>query len=78
MDVINEAINFLITSGLIAETSKGYTSGKSRVFLKGDSPLISLHHQNWRIQAIESFTKSLKENLHFLQYILYQKLITLK
>lgn len=65
MDVLSEALNFLISSGLIVQTKKGYTTGKARVFLKGDSPLIVQHHQNWRMRAIDSFTNSQKENLHF-------------
>ncbi len=65
MSVLNEALNFLTASGLVVQTKKGYIAGKARVFLKGDSPLIVQHHQNWRMQAIESFTNSHKENLHF-------------
>jgi uncharacterized protein (TIGR02147 family) len=65
MDVINEVITFLMTSGLIEQTSKGFITGKSRVFLKGDSPLVVLHHQNWRMRAIDSFSNLSKENVHF-------------
>lgn len=30
-----------------------------------DSPLISKHHQNWRLQAMQSFARRSGESLHY-------------
>jgi uncharacterized protein (TIGR02147 family) len=65
MDVVNEAIHFLENAGLISSSTNGYVTGMTKVFLKGDSPFIVQHHQNWRLRAIDSFTKDQKGNLHF-------------
>jgi uncharacterized protein (TIGR02147 family) len=65
MEVVNEAIQFLESTGLIVLTSKGFTTGKTKVFLKGDSPFIVQHHQNWRLRAVDMFVKKHKDNLHF-------------
>ena len=63
--VVNEAIEFLTETALIISTPQGYASGKTRVFLKGDSPLIVQHHENWRLKAIQSITLGSKDNVHF-------------
>lgn len=65
MNVLNEAIEFLESAGLIVLNEDGYGTGLTKTFLKGDSPFIVQHHENWRLRAIESFTSVKKENLHF-------------
>jgi uncharacterized protein (TIGR02147 family) len=72
--VVNEALDFLMKTGLVVLKEDGLSSGKTRVFLKGDSPLIVQHHENWRLKAIESVTLGSKENVHFSSvYSLSQK-----
>ncbi|WP_408098897.1 TIGR02147 family protein [Peredibacter sp. HCB2-198] len=65
MSVVNEATDFLIETGLIAASKEGFNSGKGRIFLKGDSPFITQHHENWRMRAIENINLSGKNNIHF-------------
>lgn len=63
--VLNEAIQFLLGAGLLTETKDGYTTGRNRIFLRGDSQNIVQHHENWRLKAIENITLSQDENIHF-------------
>lgn len=63
--VINEAMEFLLEAGLVIKTATGYGSGKTRVFLKGDSPLIIQHHGNWRMRAMEDLNHAKKDSVHF-------------
>lgn len=63
--VVSEAIEFLLDKGLLSTTPTGYVTGKTRVFLKGDSQNIVQHHENWRMRAIESITLGHKEDVHF-------------
>jgi uncharacterized protein (TIGR02147 family) len=65
MDIVNEAIEFLESCGLITSGQDGYETGKTKLFLKGDSPFIVQHHQNWRLSAMNDILKPGKENLHF-------------
>lgn len=65
MATVNEAIEFLESCGLIILTKSGYDTGKTKVFLKGDSPFIVQHHQNWRLSAMDNIIRPRKENLHF-------------
>lgn len=65
MEIVNEATEFLIQTGLITTTKDGFTSGKGRIFLKGDSPFIVQHHENWRMRAMDNITLGGKNNVHF-------------
>ena len=61
-----EALEFLLRSGLIHRNKKNEIEiGKSQIHLGVDSPLISKHHTNWRLQAIRSIEKDSKEGLHY-------------
>ncbi len=65
MSIVNDAIEFLESCGLISMTKNGYDTGMTKVFLKGDSPFIVQHHYNWRLSAMNNIIKPKKENLHF-------------
>lgn len=65
MATVNEAINFLESCGLIVHSKTSYETGKTKVFLSGDSPFIVQHHQNWRLSAMDNIIRPRKENLHF-------------
>jgi uncharacterized protein (TIGR02147 family) len=51
---ISEILDFLIQTGMLAIENGKYRLGTSRIHLGSDSPLVSKHHTNWRIQAIHS------------------------
>ena len=51
---ISEITEFLQGCGMLRHEGGRYRLGNARVHLGADSPLISKHHANWRIQAIRS------------------------
>lgn len=51
--VVADAVDFLVRTGLLEKTKAGLRIGKSHIHLGADSPLISKHHQNWRLQAMQ-------------------------
>lgn len=61
----SEVIGFLIRAGLILPDGKSYKTGVSRLHLGNDSPLITRHHINWRMQAIRSLEKEEQDDLHY-------------
>jgi uncharacterized protein (TIGR02147 family) len=67
LDVLraNSAIQFLLETGLIEKKGSHFRIGQKRIHLGSDSPLISKHHINWRLQAIRALEKDRKENLHY-------------
>lgn len=62
---IQEALTFLSEVGILMETKDGYSIGTARLHLGADSPLISKHHTNWRLQAIRSLERAEPDDLHY-------------
>ncbi len=59
------ALLFLASIGLVREVKGKILPGETRIHLESDSPMISKHHTNWRIQAIESLERESFEALHY-------------
>jgi uncharacterized protein (TIGR02147 family) len=62
---INEILEFLLSINLVVREGSKFKVGVGRIFLGNDSNMISKHHTNWRIRAIESLDHNLKSDLHF-------------
>jgi uncharacterized protein (TIGR02147 family) len=62
---VTKTLDFLTSRGLIDEKKGVYSIGDSRIHLENDSPMISKHHTNWRMQAIQSLTKEKEQDLHY-------------
>ncbi|OFZ52321.1 MAG: hypothetical protein A2381_13740 [Bdellovibrionales bacterium RIFOXYB1_FULL_37_110] len=62
---LNNILDFLISIGLVVESDGKYQVGTARMHLENDSPMISKHHINWRMQAIQSIEKNNPENMHY-------------
>jgi hypothetical protein len=60
-----EILDFLTTVGLVKNDSGKFTPGDVRIHLGHDSPMISKHHTNWRMQAIKSFERETPQELHY-------------
>lgn len=61
-----KVLKFLIRAGLIQETAPNqYTIGNARIHLGQDSSLISKHHTNWRLQAMNSLEQESERDLHY-------------
>lgn len=66
IDRVNKIISFLKRAGLIIENKDEILSmGKTKTHLDRKNPLVSKHHTNWRLKAIEGFSKLPKEELAF-------------
>jgi uncharacterized protein (TIGR02147 family) len=55
--LVNEVLQFLLACGLCIEQDGLYKMGPKRTHLEATSPLISRHHMNWRMKAVERSTK---------------------
>jgi uncharacterized protein (TIGR02147 family) len=58
LDKTRRAIEFMISLGLIRESQGTLLPGETRLHLTDDSPMISKHHINWRMQAIQALDQS--------------------
>lgn len=63
--VVNEALSFLTSVGLLEKKGDRYTQGVTRLFLGKDSPMIKKHHTNWRMRSIHALDMAIEKNLHF-------------
>lgn len=60
-----KAIEFLIENGLIEEKNGHLKNKKSLLFLERNSPLLPLHHTNWRLRSIEAIQTKNPDHLHY-------------
>lgn len=60
-----EILEFLCSVGLVKNDARGYLPGDVRLHLEHDSPMISKHHSNWRLQAMQSFEHEKAHELHY-------------
>jgi uncharacterized protein (TIGR02147 family) len=62
---ISEVLSFLISAGLVQESGGRMRAGNATIHLGDNSPLISKHHTNWRLKAIQSMDIPHLHDLHY-------------
>jgi uncharacterized protein (TIGR02147 family) len=65
LTLVKDVLDFLLSVGLAVVDEKGYHPGLSRIHLRADSPMISKHHMNWRLRAMQGLEAKDPENLHY-------------
>lgn len=66
IELVTKVLQFLISRGLVVEKeNKTLDRGPQNTFLPSDSPLISRHHMNWRMKAIERHPRIGPDELAF-------------
>jgi uncharacterized protein (TIGR02147 family) len=63
--LVQRVIHFLENEGLISRNDTGYIKGPLNIHLGTDSGMLSKHHTNWRIAAIQSFEYERPHDLHY-------------
>lgn len=63
--VAKRVLDFLVSVGLCLENEGRYQMGPQSTHLESESPLISRHHQNWRLRAIERADRTGGDELQF-------------
>jgi uncharacterized protein (TIGR02147 family) len=58
-------LNFLEESALVRKEGDRYLATDNSLHLERNSPMISKHHSNWRLRAIQSMEESPGKNLHY-------------
>lgn len=65
LSLVRDVLDFLSSAQLIQKTNEKYSTTGRFLHLEKDSPLISQHHTNWRMRAIESLNLEKNQDLHF-------------
>jgi uncharacterized protein (TIGR02147 family) len=63
--LVSQAVEFLVATGLLVSTGKDFKVGLTRLHLGSDSPLISKHHSNWRLLAMQRFPNRRTSDVHY-------------
>lgn len=58
VETVQEVILFLFETGLVENDSSFYKISDARIHLDKKSPLIAIHHKNWRQRVIESLDRT--------------------
>lgn len=64
-EFINQALEFLVSSGLLQKTDGQYELGPRHLHLPNDSPYILQHHSNWRNQCLKQLDYHQPDNFHY-------------
>jgi uncharacterized protein (TIGR02147 family) len=62
---INEVVDFLLLAKLVEERGARLHMTARQIHLERESPLISKHHSNWRMQAIQSLDREGVHDVHY-------------
>ncbi len=62
---VRRVIDFLVQHGLCVLESGKLSVGPQRTHLESDSPHVSRHHQNWRLQGFQKMLKQDEKNLFY-------------
>ncbi len=62
---IQKILDFLLESGLCELKQNKYVVGAKRTHLGNDSPLVTKHHQNWRMQGFNKMIFTEDKNLFY-------------
>ncbi|MBL7546029.1 MAG: TIGR02147 family protein [Bdellovibrionaceae bacterium] len=65
MNDANAAIDFLKSKNMIQESGGLLSVGHVGLHLGADSPVIKLHHNNWRLKSMDSIARSNPDDLHY-------------
>ncbi|OQW48818.1 MAG: hypothetical protein A4S09_13550 [Proteobacteria bacterium SG_bin7] len=63
--VVRKTMDFLIQNGLCVETKSGYEMGSRVTHLESTSGLVTRHHTNWRLKALEKMGGMDSEELFY-------------
>jgi uncharacterized protein (TIGR02147 family) len=78
LTLVKDVLDFLVGVGLATVTEKGYEPGQTRIHLPSDSPIISKHHMNWRLRAMQALEIKDPENIHYSGPLCISKEVALK
>lgn len=62
---VREILEFLESTGQVRRDGDRYEYGVARMHFGTDSPVLPLHHTNWRLQAIRSMNRDLSQDTHY-------------
>lgn len=75
---VSSILDFLVSIGIATQEGHRFKTSAMRIHLENDSPMISKHHTNWRMKAIQSTERETPDELHYSAVITIAKKDALK
>lgn len=63
--LVREGLEFLLSKGLLTEKNGVFQPSHTRFFIGKDSPILKMHHANWRTRSIVALDEIKNDNLHY-------------
>lgn len=73
LEKVSSIVEFLRSVDLVRFEKGRIVPGVPRIFLGSDSPMISRHHSNWRVRAIESLDRNEGSDVHLSTLVSFSK-----
>lgn len=65
LDIVTSTLEFLAELGLVEQKGDQFHITSQDIFLGNDSHLISRHHSNWRLRAMQSLDRERTDEIHY-------------
>lgn len=63
--IVSDVLRFLLDHGLLTKVDNHFEFGQNALHIPHDSPLVNMHHMNWRTKALQSMAKADSNDLHY-------------
>lgn len=70
---VRSILEYLMSLGFAKREKDHYIVGPQRIFLPAEATMISVHHTNWRLHAIQACQNRFDEDLHYSSVISVSK-----
>lgn len=71
--IVGEVLDFLVSVGIAREEKGLYNTGTTSIHLGNDSPMLSKHHANWKVQALRSLDLPSNDDFHYTSVVTLSK-----
>lgn len=78
IQTVSEVLDYLLRVGLAIQSNDEYLIGTKSLHLSDHSPMISQHHMNWHVRAIDSLDRVRSNDLHYSSVITVSKADAIK
>lgn len=65
VDMVRRTLHQLVEYGYLSEEKERFVPTEKVLHLSSDSPLIGVHHQNWRNYVASNFKRTLSAGIHY-------------
>lgn len=73
IEMVKGVIEFLLSRGILLTENGQYRLGETKIHLGNDSPMITKHHTNWRLQALHALEQGSSKDFHYSSVVMISR-----